>query len=252
MKQLGTCLIVFLFAFSLCSCWDYTELNQRHIATGLSIDHGESLPYLMTVELMSFEGGKATDRLICAEGDSLDSCVQGLIRQLGRTPYWNHAKLILLEESLFEKEGVSLLDWFLRAHDFSLGILVAEAQGCAAYEILSCSMGADPNALVINQMLDDQIAFGQIPACPLYHLYNAMMGDGQSVSVPRLTLISQREGISEPDSSGEGSSSGGSSSSGKPDSSDSGSSAQQGDSEQNVIAYSGALTIEGGKRSVQP
>ena len=40
-------------------------------------------------------------------------------------------------------------------------------------------------------MLDDQVSFGEIPACPLYSLYNAMLTKDAVISVPRLTLAGE-------------------------------------------------------------
>ena len=60
MKKLLLVLTSLCLALLLCSCWDYTELNLRHIATGLALDEGETFKYLMTVEIMSFEGEKAS------------------------------------------------------------------------------------------------------------------------------------------------------------------------------------------------
>ena len=109
MKKALLCVTALCLSVLLCSCWDYTELNLRHIATGLALDQGKEQTYLMTVELMTFEGEKASSRLLQAEADTLDACVAGIVRQLGRHPYWNHAKIMLIGEDLFEQDIIPRL-----------------------------------------------------------------------------------------------------------------------------------------------
>ena len=51
--------------------------------------------------------------------------------------------------------------------------------------------GEVPQAISLNLMLDDQVSFGEIPSCPLYSLYNAMLTKDAVISVPRLTLTGE-------------------------------------------------------------
>lgn len=43
MKKALLCVTALCLSVLLCSCWDYTELNLRHIATGLALDQGKEL-----------------------------------------------------------------------------------------------------------------------------------------------------------------------------------------------------------------
>lgn len=191
MKKALLCLTSLALSLVLCSCWDYTELNLRHIATGLALDQGEEHAYLMTVEFMTFEGEKASSRLLRAEADTLDACVAGIVRQLGRNPYWNHAKIMLIGEELFEQDIIPMLDWFVHTNGFSLGLLIAQVEQAKAGEVFESTAGEVPQAISLNLMLDDQVSFGEIPACPLYSLYNAMLTKDAVISVPRLTLAGE-------------------------------------------------------------
>ena len=188
MKKLLLVLTSLCLALLLCSCWDYTELNLRHIATGLALDEGETFNYLMTVEIMSFEGEKASAKLLKAESDTLDACVEGITRQLGRRPYWNHAKIMLIEDAFFEQDIIPTLDWFVHGHGFSLGILIAQVEEAKAHELLEKEDGDIPQAISLDLMLDNQVSFGEIPACPLYKLYNALLTKDAVISVPRITM----------------------------------------------------------------
>ena len=191
MKKALLCLTSLALSLVLCSCWDYTELNLRHIATGLALDQGEEHAYLMTVEFMTFEGEKASSRLLRAEADTLDACVAGIVRQLGRNPYWNHAKIMLIGEELFEQDIIPMLDWFVHTNGFSLGLLIAQVEQAKAGEVFESTAGEVPQAISLNLMLDDQVSFGEIPACPLYSLYNDMLTKDAVISVPRLTLAGE-------------------------------------------------------------
>ena len=191
MKKALLCVTALCLSVLLCSCWDYTELNLRHIATGLALDQGKEQTYLMTVELMTFEGEKASSRLLQAEADTLDACVAGIVRQLGRHPYWNHAKIMLIGEDLFEQDIIPMLDWFVHTNGFSLGLLIAQVEQAQARAVCVSTAGAVPQATSLNLMLDDQVSFGEIPSCPLYSLYNAMLTKDAVISVPRLTLTGE-------------------------------------------------------------
>ena len=43
MKKALLCVTALCLSVLLCSCWDYTELNLRHIATGLALDQGKDI-----------------------------------------------------------------------------------------------------------------------------------------------------------------------------------------------------------------
>ena len=183
-----------LLTLLLSGCWDYTELNERNIVTAVAVDEGEELPWLLTVEYVSFEGGSFTGRVISAEGTTLPACEEGLVRQLGRYPYWNQAKVLLLSEPLIKEGGYTgVMDWMVAGNRFSLGILTALVEGSGAGELLRGNQGKDPQGMVLSNMLDDQVAFGRIPPCPLYLLYNASSTGSRPARLPRLMQTGDEE-----------------------------------------------------------
>ena len=183
-----TLLLALVLALLLTGCWDYTELNSLDIVVGLALDVGEQKSHLLSVELVAFEDGHQTGRILTAEGDDYDECVHSIVRQLGRRPNLSHAKMLLFSEEFARRNMTDFLNWATQDHNIPFGILMAMVQDDYALQLLRAGNEPLPHSLSLASMLHNDQANGKIHANPLYEFYNATMTVGAIVSVPVLRL----------------------------------------------------------------
>lgn len=83
MKKILGFLCCFSLLLSLAGCWDYKELNQVAIITGIAIDKGDKKKYRLTVEKLDTmelnprqASGNAPTVIHSLEGDSISEIAQ--------------------------------------------------------------------------------------------------------------------------------------------------------------------------------
>ncbi|NLT58412.1 MAG: hypothetical protein GXX99_05565, partial [Clostridiales bacterium] len=175
---------------TLTGCWDYTELNQEELVIGISLDVGQSKAYLLAVEVVCFDGEEVSGRVHMAEGDNLDECVHGLVRQLGQFPLLPHASVLLFSEEIARQNLMPVLEWIVKDRKIPLGILLTMVERGPAYELMQAGIGKLPRSLTIAEMLHDELTYGKIHAIPLYVFYDEATTLGKTSSVPSIMLRS--------------------------------------------------------------
>lgn len=127
-------------ALLLSGCWDYREINDTAMVSGISIDRGEEKSYLVSVEIIKpAESDSATSsaKVLSEEGNSVEDCLKRLVNVATKELQFSHCKLILFSEEV-AKEGVSdLVDFFLRDPEYRADLYIAVVSGADASEMLS-------------------------------------------------------------------------------------------------------------------
>lgn len=174
----------------LTGCWDYAEINRQDIVVGMALDVGAEKEHLLSVEIVAFESGSQTGRVLTAEGDNYDECIHNIIRQLGRYPNFSHAKILLFSQEYARRNMGDFLHWAAEDHTFPFGILMAVVEEVTALQLLRTGSDYLPYSLSLASMLHSDQANGKIHANPLYEFYNATVEGDTIVSIPALTLRS--------------------------------------------------------------
>lgn len=136
-------IILINFLFLLSGCWNYNELNNLAIITGVAIDKDEN-GYIMTYMISNSSQGDTksnsnqTSTVIYeGKGDTLTSASENINQKLPKTPYLGHTEVIVLSEDIARTDMINVMDFFLRNPESRKEIYVLISKDVDAKDTLS-------------------------------------------------------------------------------------------------------------------
>ncbi|WP_413376631.1 Ger(x)C family spore germination protein [Alkalihalobacillus sp. 1P02AB] len=138
-------LTVFLLA-SLSACWNRREVTDLAIAVSLGIDKSDEGHFIVTVQVLNpnevaaVEGGGGYDSPVTtysASGEMLFEALRKLTKQVPRSIYLAHIRMIVFGEK-YAREGIyDSLDFLSRDHEMRTDFYIVVAKDKSANEVLS-------------------------------------------------------------------------------------------------------------------
>lgn len=162
-------------------CWSYREVNRLAIIGGLAIDQdtvtGE---YKLTIEVMKpvqgdTGGGKIQSDVYEETGRTIFEAVRNFVLRIGRRTYWAHAKVVIINRAIAEKDIAPVLDWLYRDSELRRDIYILISKESTAGELLR----TDPS-------LDDTSSF---------HMFTIIQGQEATFKYPKTELWQVVESI---------------------------------------------------------
>lgn len=131
------------FILLLSGCWNYNELNNLAIITGVAIDKSEN-GFLMTYMISNSNQGDSKSNsnqtstvLYEGNGKTLTSASENINQKLPKEPYLGHIEVIVLSEEIAKTEMINVMDFFLRNPESRKEIYVLVSKGTEAKNTLS-------------------------------------------------------------------------------------------------------------------
>ena len=120
-SKLFLILILIILMMILSGCWNYKDIEDMVIATGMAVDKDEdSGDYLLTIEVVnnqpSGQGSESESKsvLIETEGKTIFDAMRNAIIKSGKKIFWGHCKLIIISESIAREGIIPVLDMMWR------------------------------------------------------------------------------------------------------------------------------------------
>ena len=142
MKKIKYILLI-CFTLLLSGCWNYNELNNLAIISGVSIDKEED-NYVMTYMISNSSQGdsksnsnQASTVLYEGKGSTLTSASENINQKLPKTPYLGHTEVIVISEEIAESDMINVMDFFLRNPESRKEIYVLISKEVKAKDTLS-------------------------------------------------------------------------------------------------------------------
>lgn len=114
-------LISFLSVFLLTGCWNYRELNQLAISTGIAVDKSEDGKYEVSVLIsnakksqVSSKEGESQTIVYSDTGNTISEAIRNINLQLSKDVYIGHLTVIVIHEDIAKEGMYPILDYFLR------------------------------------------------------------------------------------------------------------------------------------------
>ncbi len=187
MKQVQLGCLLLIITLIVCGCWNYRELDDVNIVSGLAIDKKED-KYIFTVETIKPGVGKKTKtraELISAEGETPLDAGRNLIFKSGKNLYWAHAKAFIISEEIAKEGIVPVLDVVNRDPQIRSDMWVFVSKSKMAKDIL---LGKDPlhdtMAERLNDMAKAQKSTSKYRATELWKLIHELGTKGISSTLP--------------------------------------------------------------------
>lgn len=142
MKKIKIILGIFILCLFTSGCWNYRELNELAITTGISIDIKDNkyiISYMIANSKKSQDSsGKAEANtvVLSGEGKSISEAYMNLNSKNPKIPYISHLEVIIISEDA-AKEGVTkMLDFLMRNPESRKEFFVVLSKGTSASSIL--------------------------------------------------------------------------------------------------------------------
>lgn len=137
MKKL---VLILIFLLGTAGCYDYVELNDLAIVSGIGIDQ-EDDGYRITFEILN--QAKTPDppsieaQTISGTGATIATAFNNTANQTPRRAYLAHLKVLVLDQKLQPKQIIEILDYIFRAPQIRNEFHLLVTQNCKAAQILN-------------------------------------------------------------------------------------------------------------------
>ncbi len=163
-------LFLLFFVPILCSgCFDYTELNDMAIVSGISIDYLEDT-YHVGFEILNTVNKDDSQNqpkvyLVEGNGSSISEAFSDATLEIAKFPYLAHLKTIVISEEIAKEHVKEIIDYLIRDNHVRNIFYLAVARDSSALEILKNTDENNPVAsTAIAKLIDSNILSNNIAA----------------------------------------------------------------------------------------
>jgi spore germination protein KC len=175
----------------LSGCWNYHELEDMLLVTGVAIDKGKNgYSYHLTFEFMDLITDSINTKLIESDGNTIYDCIRNVNGKSEKKLNFSECKIIVISQDLAQQGIAPLLDWFARDHEPRINVNLLVSKEKTANEIFHIKPITDEMvSLEIWKSLNRNImTLGKSPAVELYQAVNMLSDDGISLILPSVKI----------------------------------------------------------------
>lgn len=196
LRRLLLSAVIISTALIISGCWNYRELNELSLISGIAIDwNEETKEYQLTAEIVEFkmtqgERMTATSRIVEASGVTMFDADRNMIKVNSWRLYWGHTKTVIISQAVARRGIAPVIDWLYRDQEPRLELLLLISKEKTAGEIFKCQ---DTSSQMLNfdiyNMLMSQKSLGAAPRVELYKFVDELSTDGLSPVLPTIHTI---------------------------------------------------------------
>ena len=142
-KKIFKIFIIIIFLFSLSGCYNYKEINNYAIVSGVSIDknNDDVNKYKIGVQIMNAKKNEEDNSSLItfyeASGKTIYDALEKIILDSPKELYLGHNEVIVISEELLKKENpLNYLDYFMRDPESAKDAVVITSKEKKASSIL--------------------------------------------------------------------------------------------------------------------
>lgn len=184
-------LILVMNMIFLSGCWNYHELEDMALVSGVAIDRGtRGHPYRLTFEFINLTGDKIASKLIESDGDTIYDCVRNVANKAEKKLNFSECKVIVISQDLAYQGIAPLLDFFVRDHEPRINVNLVVSKEKTANEILQQKPITDELiSLEIWKTLQRNVtSLGKSTNVELYQAVNMLSDNGIALVLPSVKI----------------------------------------------------------------
>ncbi|MEL7566946.1 MAG: Ger(x)C family spore germination protein, partial [Dehalobacterium sp.] len=203
-KLLVLFFIMIIFTPLLNGCWNYRDLEQLSIVSGIGLDLDEkgkialSAQIINTSALKTGESGSGSAdpnemvRVSTSSGDTVFQALRNFIPQASRRLYLAHMQILVIGEEGAKKGIYPLLDLFVQDHESRPGIYLLISHEKAA-DVLRSDNGLESiPAIGISRAIETGARNGFIPDVNLQDFSNLLMSPTTAPVAPHIEIYEEK------------------------------------------------------------
>lgn len=129
-------ILIIIFIFILTGCWNYKELNNCAIVTGMAIDCDENNYIVSLLFSNSTKEGKNTS-MLSGEGETIHEAIKKISLSVPKELYISHLSCIIISDDVAKKGITPVLDYLLREPESNQNFNLIISKDFKAQDILS-------------------------------------------------------------------------------------------------------------------
>ena len=136
MKKILPLFIIFLIT----GCWNYQELNEYAIVTGMAIDFKDDkyeVSFLIANGNKSAEGEQTKTSLLSGEGITIYNAIKDISLASPKELYISHLSVVIVSEEVAREGITNILDYLLREPQSHQNFYLLVSKDTKASDILS-------------------------------------------------------------------------------------------------------------------
>lgn len=133
-------ILIFFILFFTTGCYDYIELNELAIVSGISIDY-DGKQFKVGYEILNAKNQQQNQEkekvyLAKGNGNTISDAFYNTSLEIAKTPYLAHLKTIIISEEVAKNHVEEIVDFLIRDNYIRNIFLLVMAKGETAYDIL--------------------------------------------------------------------------------------------------------------------
>lgn len=205
----------------LTGCWNYQEVENRYIVSGLAIDKGQQgYRYHMTFEVLDIAGGgqdgQMKGKVIKADGNTIADAVDNASKISDKNLFYSDCKIVVFSKQIAQEGLTQVLDWFNRDTKPRFTVQMFVSNEKTAGEIFEAGQkggqqggqgggqggdqqggqgGGTQGGVISTQISNSMEAVstgGKSKQMHLYDVDNVLLGEGKALTLPCLQKSNQK------------------------------------------------------------
>lgn len=142
MKKIKIIISIFILCLYTSGCWNYRELNELAITTGISIDVKDDkyiVSYMVANSKKSQDSSgksEANTVVLSGEGESISAAYMDLNSKNPKIPYISHLEVVIISEDVAKNGVTKMIDFLMRNPESRKEFFVVLSKGTTASSIL--------------------------------------------------------------------------------------------------------------------
>lgn len=192
MKKL---LLLLIIPFFLSGCYDYNELSELAIVSGIGIDYTEN-NFIVTYEILSTKkesdsSGSTSAYTVTSKGKTISEAFSNNGNHLDKVTFFDHIDIVVINEEIAQNHLQEITEFMIRATDVRNEFYMVIAKNKSAKEIISNTTKEKPSSAVfIKSLLENN---KDTSSAAYYDLFtdtvSKILTPGKDAMLPIITLV---------------------------------------------------------------
>lgn len=193
-KKLLIFIILVLNIFLLCSCYNYSDVEDVVVVAGMSVDISDDGRYNIAVEILSATSSdeiSVNSETIIAEGRTIYEAIEDLSNSSGKLFNFSHCQVIFISEKLAYSGIRDVIDLVFHYNRIRLSTILTVVSGNSASSVFECKIPLY-DALsygVFDMMKHDRTANAIFPSSQVYISLNSLENKGKEMIIPMIKIV---------------------------------------------------------------
>lgn len=187
-------LIILLIPFFLSGCFDYNELSDLAIVSGVGIDY-ENDEFIVTFEILSTKKEGETSASsgsfnVTSKGSSVFEAFNNNGNLIDKVPYFEHVDVIVISEDVAKNHLKEVGEYIIRTSKLRNETYLAIATNSTAKDVIEATTKDKPVAasFITNLMENNKNSASASYFMPYTEILNSILTDGEDAIISAVTV----------------------------------------------------------------